>query len=151
MKSNVVKKVVSLVLAIMMLMISTVIYASNPQIDVTSIIQPRWTYLYSCENSLEITEGTSKKLTIYATTDVYTGYAGVNAQLQKLSEDGTSWDDVPNKFWEAYEERTVAGILIENVSVSSGKYRCSLEHIAYSTNGMPLESFYTYTNTVTVY
>ena len=135
-------------MTITMLMISTVSFAAPVQTD--SI---QWTCVYEIENSLDDSSTLLRKsLELYASTEVYSGwYAGVTAQLQKLSSDGTEWNDVSGKYYEAYDEDEDAYIYKSAIPVNAGTYRFKLEHTAYSKSGVELETIYAHTNTVTIY
>ncbi len=140
MKANVAKKVVSLVLLFTMLMIATVSFCSV-----------QWTYIYECENALEdVSTWLTKKLDFYADMTVYDGYCGIEAQLQKLGDDGETWNNVDDKFYDVYAENDFCKIE-EIVKVKAGTYRFEILNTAYETNGMALESDVTYTRTITVY
>lgn len=141
MKANVAKKVVSLVLLFTMLMIATVSFCSA-----------QWTYIYECENSLEdVSTWLTKKLDFYTDMTVYEGYCGIEAQLQKLGDDGVTWNNVDDKFYETYAENDFCSIDTIVKVGKAGTYRFEILNTAFSNTGMALESEVTYTRTVTVY
>lgn len=142
MVKNVVKKVATFVLVITLLTIATVSFASL-----------QWTCIYECENSLtDASTLFTKKLDFYADMTTYSGYySGLEAQLQKLSDDGTQWNNVDDKFYESYAEGDFCYI-DEIVKVGkAGSYRFEILNTAYSTTGAALESEVTHTKTVTIY
>lgn len=147
MKSNVLKRVLSFILLITVLMISTVSFAAKPQTD-----NIQWSHIISVSNYLDDSSTwLFKRLEFYACTQTYTNrYAGVTGQLQKLGTDGITWNNVAGKYYESYEENTIADIYEQYISVSSGTYRFYVEYTAYSTGGLPLETVGGYTNEVTV-
>ena len=136
----------SLVMAITMLLVPTISFASTSAEE--SVIQPRWSYLHMCENSLQLAEDISQGIQIYGCTVTYSGHAGVEIQLQKWN--GYDWLNVSDYYWEAYGSTGYAVAAEENVEVSAGVYRLSLLHTAYSSSGLPLESFAAYSNEVRV-
>lgn len=140
-KKNVVKKVGTLILAFMMLL------------AMGSVSLARWSYLHACSSDLEDKSTLfSRKLELYADVEVYDGnYCGIEAQLQKSTDGGETWEDVDGKCWDVYEEKTFAYI-DETFKVSgAGKYRCLVMHIAYTDAGLEIEAEPFYTNTVTLY
>ena len=145
---NAAKKVLSFVMMIAMLTFSTVSFAVPPQTD-----SVQWNCVFEIENYLDDSSTLlQKKLELFASTEVYDGwYAGVTAQLQKLNSSGTSWSNVSDKYYEAYEEDNYASIYKPSIKVSAGTYRFKLVHTAYSTTGVALESITAYTNTITIY
>lgn len=147
MKSNVLKRVLSFILLITMLMISTVSFAAKPQTD-----NIQWSYIYTVANYLQDNSTwLSKKLEFYAQLITYSNrHAGITAQLQKLGNDGITWSDVSGKYYEVYEEDTAAEIYEQKINVSSGTYRFYIEYTAYTTGGLPLEIVSGYSNTVSV-
>lgn len=147
MKSNVLKKVLSFILLITMLMISTVSFAAKPQTD-----NVQWTYIFTVASHLyDRSTWLSKKLELYAQMATYDNrYAGITAQLEKLGNDGITWSDVSGKYYEVYEEDIIAELSVKNISVSSGTYRFYIEYTAYTTGGLAMETVYGYSNTVTV-
>lgn len=147
MKSNVLKRVLSFILLITMLMISTVSFAAKPQTD-----NVQWSYIYSVACHLyDRSTWLSKKLELYGQLITYDNrYAGITAQLEKLGNDGITWSDVSGKYYEVYEEDIIAELSVKNIGVSSGTYRFYMEYTAYSTGGLPLETVGGYTNEVTV-
>ncbi|MBQ8299124.1 MAG: hypothetical protein IJX99_04550 [Clostridia bacterium] len=136
----------SLVMVITMLMVPTIAFASTSAEE--SIVQPRWSYLYACDNSLQLAENISPGIMIYGGTEVYEGHAGVEIQLQKWN--GYDWLNVSDCYWEAYSSTGFAYAFEDDVDVSAGVYRLSLIHTAYSSRGVPLEEFETYSNELTV-
>ena len=139
MRTNVAKKVTSLILLFALLMVASVSFA-------------RWTCIYECENLLT-DESTwfTKKLDLYADMTTYDGYyAGIEAQLQKLDDDGETWNNVDDKYYEAFAEDEVC-IMEETIKVKAGTYRFEIVNNAYAKNGALLESAFTHTRTVTVY
>ena len=151
MKINVVKKVVSFILVITMLVIPSASFAvtQSELSEQDASIQPRWTYLFECDNSLTITEGETSKLTLYGSTQVYEGLAGVYFQLQKQESDG-SWSDVTGKEWEATSSSDYIYLEKTHISVSAGTYRLYLIHSAMNEHGMIRESFPAYSDTITI-
>lgn len=142
MKANVAKKVAGLVLLFTLLMIATVSFCSM-----------QWTYIYECENSLEdVSTWLTKKLDFYADMTTYDdGYCGIEAQLQKLGDDGETWSNVDDKFYEVYAEGHFGSIDTIVKVGKAGTYRFEILNTAYASNGMALESAVTYTRTVTIY
>ncbi len=140
-KKNVVKKLGTLILAFMMLL------------AMGTVSLARWTCIRDCTNDLS-DESTwlTKKLKFYADMDVYSGnYCGIEAQLQKSTDGGETWEDVDGKCWDVYEEDTFAYIE-ETFKVSgAGKYRCVVVYSAYTEKGMQMEAEIFYTNIVTLY
>lgn len=156
MKLSVIRNIMSLVLAITMLILPNASYAATQieEVGVNTSNNSRalqWSYLYECEHVFEKTEGESRKLTLYASTEVDEGRAGVYAQLQKRSSNGTSWDDVDGKEWERYSATDYVSMEYLNISVGAGTYRFLLIHMALDENGDILESFSAYTSEVTIY
>ena len=148
MYSNTVKKALSFIMMIALLMVSTVSFAADAEKD-----KVRWNCICEIENYVDDSSTLLRKsIELYASTDVYDGwYAGVSAQLQKRNSSGTSWSDVSGKYYEVYDEDTEAHIYKSAIMVSAGTYRFKLVHGAYSTAGVLLETVTTYTNTVTIY
>ena len=142
MKANVAKKVAGLVLLFTLLMIATVSFCSM-----------QWTYIYECENSLEdVSTWLTKKLDFYADMTTYDdGYCGIEAQLQKLGDDGETWSNVDDKFYEVYTEGHFANIDTIVKVGKAGTYRFEILNTAYASNGMALESAVSYTRTITIY
>lgn len=142
MKANVAKKVAGLVLLFTLLMIATVSFCSM-----------QWTYIYECENSLEdVSTWLTKKLDFYVDMTTYDdGYCGIEAQLQKLGDDGETWSNVDDKFYEVYAEGHFGSIDTIVKVGKAGTYRFEILNTAYASNGMALESAVTYTRTVTIY
>ena len=136
----------SLVMVITMLMIPTFAFASASAEEQT--IQPRWSYLRVGENSLHPATGITQGIMIYGGTDKYSGSAGVVVQLQKWS--GSKWLNVSDGYWEAYGSGGFAFVSENNIEVPAGVYRLSLVHTAYSSTGVPLESFSTQSKELTV-
>lgn len=150
MKSNGIKKVVGLIMAITMLMVSTVCFASGTVSE--KIPLKRWTGLYACDNILIVEEDAYRQISLYASTETYLGYyAGLTAQLQRSTDGGFTWDDVPGKYWDVYDDFDYCSLGAENIRVSAGKYRVELVHEAYDQNGRLVETFECLTNVVTVY
>lgn len=137
----------SLVMVITLLMFQTVVFA-NDTIEVQNSIQPRWSYLYACDSSLQLAENISSGIMIYGSTEVYSGHAGVQAQLQKWN--GVEWLNVSDCYWEEYSTDGYAYVFEDDVEVSAGVYRLSLIYTAYSSSGFPLESFEAYSRELTV-
>lgn len=139
MRTNVAKKVTSLVLLFTLLMIATVSFA-------------RWSCIYECENSLlDGSTWFSKKLDFFADMTAYDEYyCGIEAQLQKLDDDGETWVNVNDKYFEVYAEDWYCNIE-ETIKVKAGTYRFEIVNNAYAKNGALLESAFTHTRTVTVY
>ncbi len=138
-KSKVMMVVICLVCVITVLMVPTLVLASDTVNSAQDGIQPRWSYLWICENNIDYANDISKGLWIYGSTQAYYDYyAEVEIQLQKYTSG--VWVDVPTYYWRAYPEDSYAEIEEDNISVSSGVYRCSLVHTAYTQSGVPLES-----------
>ena len=139
MRTNVAKKVTSLILLFALLTVASISFA-------------RWSCIYECENSLlDASTWLSKKLDFYADMTTYEDYyCGLEAQLQKLGDDGETWNNVNDKYYEVFAEEDFCKIE-ETVRVSAGTYRFEIVNNAYATNGALLESAFTYTKTVTVY
>lgn len=147
MKSNVLKRVLSFILLITILMISTVSFAAKPQTD-----NVQWTDIFTIASHLyDRSSWLFKKLEFYAQLGTNTNrYSGITAQLQKLGNDGITWSDVSGRYYSVYEEDNIAELHEENISVSSGTYRFYIEYTAYTTGGLPLEMVPAYSNTVSV-
>lgn len=146
-KSKFLVSFLSLVMVITLLMFPTVVFA-NDTIEVQNSIQPRWSYLYVCSNGLQAASDISGAILIYGCTEVYSGHAGVEIQLQKWS--GTRWLNYSDFYWEDYSSTGMAEAFEDNIEVPAGVYRLSLVHTAYSSSGVPLESFSAYSNELTV-
>ena len=136
----------SLVMAITMLMVPTVAFASASAEERS--IQPRWSYLYAIDNSLQLAENISPGIMISGSTEVYTGHAGIEVQLQKWN--GSDWLNVSDCYWEAYSSTGYAHVFEDDVDVPAGVYRLSLIYSAYSSSGFLLESFASYSRELTV-
>lgn len=138
-KSKVMMVVICLVCVITVLMIPTLVLASDTVDSAQNGIQPRWSYLWHCDNGIDYANNISKGLWIYGSTQAYYDYyAEVEIQLQKYVSG--IWVDVPTYSWSSYPEDSYAEIEEDDVSVSSGTYRFSIIHTAYTTSGVPLES-----------
>ena len=88
---------------------------------------------------------------ITGSTQASTGcYAGVTIQLQKYIASCDCWVNVPTYCWDAYAEDSYAEIFEDNISLSTGTYRCQLVYTAYDTDGFELESFAANSNEITV-
>lgn len=133
-----------MVVAITMLMVPTVVLA-NDALEAQSSIQPRWSYLYACDNLLDYASNISSGILIYGCTEVYEGHAGVEIQLQKWDEVYEKWRNTES-YWEVYDEQGYAEAFEDDINVSAGVYRLSLTHTAYTTSGFPMESFTSYSN-----
>lgn len=140
-----VRKLVSFILIVTMLIVPNVVFAAE-----NTSIQPRWTCIRECANSLDRVAG-SRALALYADVEVYDGYyAGILAQLQKYNFSTEKWENVSNKFWDYAAEDTFCVLDATYIPVSSGTYRFNLSFVAYSTSWFELESFECYTDQVTV-
>lgn len=145
-KSKFVVSFFSLIMVITMLMIPTVAFASASAEEQS--IQPRWSFLYACENSLQPAENVSQAIMIYGCTETYSGHAGVEVQLQKWN--GSRWLNVADGYWEAYGSTGYAVAYEEDIEVPAGVYRLSLLHKAYSSSGALLEEFAAHSRELTV-
>lgn len=147
-KSKVVVSFFSLVMVITMLMVPTVVLASN--YTEASVIQPRWSYLLFCDNWLDYASDISRGILVYGSTDVYEGHSSVDIQLQKWNSSTGRWANVSGKSWFDYSTSGYSEICVDNVSVSAGIYRLSMLHTAYDEDGMEVESFAANSNEITV-
>lgn len=145
---NVLKIIYSLILSSLVLTIMPFTYAALP--DKGGIATPQWDVLIVCDNILEKTEGEKKMINIYASTDVQKGFSGVSAQLQKLGSDGKTWENVDGKYWEAFSTTKHAYVLDDHIKVDSGSYRLFIDHSAYVAKGIPIETFYAFSNVVII-
>lgn len=145
---NAVKKALSFIMMIAILMVSTVSFAAEAERE-----KLRWNCISLIDNYVDDSSTLLRKsIELYASTEVYDGwYAGVSAQLQKQNSSGTSWSDVSGKYYEAYDEDYDASIYKSAIKVNAGTYRFKLVHTAYSTAGVALESVTAYTDTITIY
>ena len=142
---NTLRKLVSFMLVIMMLIVPHVVFAAK-----NTYVQPRWSCIYECANSLDRVAG-SRALALCADVEVYDGYyAGIVAQLQKYNSSTGRWEDVSNRYWDYADEDGLCVLDETYIGVSAGTYRASLEFIAYSTSWFILETFTCYTDQVTI-
>lgn len=142
--------VISLVCAITMLMVPTLVLAANTTDNVQSGIQPRWSYLWICEQAIDYAENISPGIMVYGSTQTYDGcYSEVEIQLEKYTTSGI-WVNVPTYYWSSYSESDYTEVFEDDISVSPGVYRCSLVHTAYDVDGIPLESTFSRTVEITV-
>lgn len=140
-----VRKLVSFILIITMLIVPNVVFASD-----NFTIQPRWSYIRSCAHSLDRVEN-ERALALCTDVNLYSGYyAGIIAQLQKYNFSTERWENVEDKYWDYAAEDTFCVIDETYIPVSSGTYRFLLSFVAYSTSWIELESFECYTDQVTV-
>ena len=149
-KSKVMMVVICLVSVITMLMIPNLVLAVDAAEGAQGGIQPRWSFLYVCDNSIDYASDISRGLLVVGSTETYPNYyAEVEVQLQRYTTSG-NWVNVPTYYWSDYQEDTFAEVSEDNVSVSKGTYRCTLIHTAYAKNGMALESEAFHSNEITV-
>ncbi len=149
-KSKVMMVVICLVSVITLLMIPNLVLAVDTADSAQSGIQPRWSCLFVCDSLIDYASDISPGLLIVGSTETYSGYyAEVDVQLQRYTTSGI-WMNVPTYNWVDYQEDTFAEISEDNVSVSSGTYRCSLIHTAYTKSGIEIESEAFYSDEITV-
>ena len=137
---------------ITLLMIPSLVLASEVEMSSSQgNIQPRWSYLWMCDNGIDYASNISKGISLFGSTQVYSNkYAGVMIQLEKYIDSCDCWVNVPTYCWEAYEEDDYAYIFEDDISLSSGVYRFSILHTAYDTDGLELESFATSSEEITI-
>ena len=148
-KSKVMMVVICLVCAITVLMVPTLVLASDTVDSARDGIQPRWTFLWMCDNSINYASDIDKGIRVYASTQTYTDYyAEVEVQLQKYTSG--VWVNVPTYCWSEYSGTHYAEVFEDNIALSSGTYRCELVHNAYDPSGFPLESNFSNTLEITI-
>ena len=147
--SKVMMVIICLVCAITVLMVPTLVLASNITYSAQSDVQPRWSCLWHCDNGISYASDIEKGVMIYASTQTYDEYyAEVEYQLEKYVSG--VWVNVPTYYWSDYAEDDYVEVFEDNISLSSGVYRGSLIHTAYDTNGFPLESTFSNTREITI-
>ena len=143
---------VCLIGLITLLMVPSLVLASEVELSSSQgSIQPRWSYLWICDNGIEYADNIPKGVDIAGSTTVYPGkYAGVSIQLERYVDSCSCWINVPTYYWEDYQEDDYSYIYEADVSLASGTYRFSILHTAYDTDGLPLESFATSSDEITI-
>ena len=143
---------VCLIGLITLLMIPSLVLASELELSSSqNSVQPRWSYLWICDNAIDYAENISRGISFAASTKVRSNkYAGVEIQLEKYVSSASRWMDVPTYYWDAYEEDDYAYIMEDDVSLSTGTYRLAILHTAYDTDGLPLESFAACSDEITI-
>lgn len=140
-----VRKAICFMLVITMLIVPTVVFATNE----STPIQPRWSHIFTIEHFTE-KHATRNALVFYAAIETYSGYTGIEAQMQKYNFATEEWEDVEGKFWDIADEDEYCYIDETCIPVSSGVYRFEVTYVAYATNWIELEHFMCYTDQVTV-
>lgn len=137
---------------ITLLMVPSLVLASEFETSSSQgSIQPRWSYLWMCDNGIDYASNISRGISLTGSTKVRSNkYSGVEIQLEKYVDSCACWMNVPTYAWEAYEEADYAYIFEDDVSLSTGTYRFSILHTAYDTDGLPLESFAAYSEEITI-
>lgn len=138
-----IKKILIALLTISLLVIPSTIFASETYISETdNQIQPRFTAMVKCWNSLVL--GDLGKMQCYGKTEVRDGYiAGVVIELQR--DDGSDWTTI--KSWSGTDEDYIN--LEKEWYVASGyDYRLQVTHSAYDLAGGFIESSISYSQTV---
>ena len=137
---------------ITLLMVPSLVLASEVRLSSSqSSVQPRWSYLWVCDNAIDYAENISRGISLAGSTKVRSNkYAGVEIQLEKYINSCECWMNVPTYYWEAYEEDDYAQVAEDDISLSTGTYRFSILHTAYDTDGLPLESFAASSDEITI-
>ena len=143
---------VCLIGLITLLMIPSLVLASEIELSSSqSSVQPRWSYLWICDNAIYYADNRSRGISFAASTKVYSNkYAGVEIQLEKYVSSASRWMNVPTYYWDAYEEDDYAQVAEDDIPLSTGTYRLAILHTAYDTDGLPLESFAAYSEEITI-
>lgn len=143
---------VCLIGLITLLMVPSLVLASEVELSSSQgSVQPRWSYLWICDNGIDYASNISKGISLTGSTQVRSNkYAGVVIQLERYVDSCSCWINVPTYCWEAYEEDDYACIFEDDISLASGTYRFSILHTAYDTDGLELESFAASSDEITI-
>lgn len=147
MKKKVLGKVIASVVAVLICLSGVSVSAAEPKNTIDSgkanaSISPYFLSIVRCENNLTLNSG--GRLICEGKTEVQYGYiAGLTIELQQYNG---GWNTI--KTWSASDKTVVS--LSKDWYVASGyQYRLKLTHTAMDSNLTVIESFISYSKTVT--
>lgn len=147
MKKKVLGKLIASIVSVSMCLSGINVFAAEQKNPVVSVqentyISPYFLVIVRCVNDLTLNSG--GRLTCEGETEVQYAYiAGITIELQQYNE---QW--IAIKTWSASDSTIVS--LMKDWYVASGcQYRLKLTHTAMNSSGTVIESFISYSKTVT--